>query len=115
MPEHRRALAQARDSGRLVASGRLSLPQERSHQSGLVLREPVYRPFMPLQTLEQRRAAFLGLAEVVLRMGDFVETTLGGELLQRLDLRLYDLGPADQPAMPAPHTNACTSIASLVK
>ncbi|WP_051242108.1 hybrid sensor histidine kinase/response regulator [Azohydromonas australica] len=100
-PERRRGLEEARDNGRLVASAWSNLVQEPNPRPSLVLREPVYRPLMPLETLEQRRAAFLGTAEVVLRMSDFIDATLGGELLQGMDLRLYDLGPAGHEALPS--------------
>ncbi|WP_298232239.1 CHASE domain-containing protein [uncultured Azohydromonas sp.] len=100
-PDRRRGLEEARDNGRFIASAWSNLEQARNLGPLLVLREPVYRPLMPLDTLEQRRTAFLGTAEVVLRMSDFIDATLGGELLQGLDLRLHDLGPAGREALPS--------------
>ncbi|NML17722.1 hybrid sensor histidine kinase/response regulator [Azohydromonas caseinilytica] len=98
LPRRLKALEELRDSGLPAASGRLQLSQIPSDQPGMVLRQPVYRPAMPLDSVAERREAFVGVVAVLLRMDDFFEGTVGGELLRRLDLRVYDLGPATQAA-----------------
>ncbi|WP_198321044.1 CHASE domain-containing protein [Azohydromonas aeria] len=92
MPQRRLALERARDSGRITTTSWPRLQRTQRAQPGFVLRAPVYRPLAPLETVSQRREAFLGAVTVVMSVGQFLEATVGAELLQQLDLRLYDLG-----------------------
>ncbi|WP_169788047.1 CHASE domain-containing protein [Caldimonas brevitalea] len=102
-PQRREALERARDRGELTGSGRLQLVQS-GNKVGYVLRQPVYRAGMPRRTLEQRRAAFLGLSTVVLSVEDFIISMMGRELLERVDFRLHDVGWAGEAvAPPSPH------------
>jgi PAS domain S-box-containing protein len=65
-------LANARDTGQPVASGRVRIAQGMGDQSGLILTLPVYRTGVPLETVEQRRDAFRGCVRGVFRMGDLL-------------------------------------------
>ena len=60
----RRALAQARDTGALSASGTRIALLPGPNQSGLALRLPVYRADLPTATVEQRRLAYVGSAGI---------------------------------------------------
>ncbi|MCW7539133.1 CHASE domain-containing protein [Aquabacterium sp. A7-Y] len=103
-PERREAFERARDRGEVTGSGPLRLVQGAA-SVGYVLREPLYRAGMPLNTPEQRRAALFGMAAVALRMDDFITTLVRQDLLEHLDFRLHDLGWLDQAASPPSQLN----------
>src|SRR5712691_2132777 len=85
------ALAAARDSGRLISSGRL-LDAGRSRSVFLAMRLPVYRPGMPVETAEERRAAYTGSVGAGFRMRELIQGALDKSKLQYLRFRLYDAG-----------------------
>jgi PAS domain S-box-containing protein len=67
------ALDQAADTGRPVATERLTLVQETGSQAGFLIFIPVYRQEKPLKTEEQRRLALQGFVLGVFRAGDALE------------------------------------------
>ncbi|TMG89532.1 MAG: hypothetical protein E6H72_12265 [Betaproteobacteria bacterium] len=85
------ALAAARDSGNLTSSGRL-LEAGRSRSVFLAMRLPVYRAGMPIETIEQRRAAYAGSVGAGFRMRELIQGALDKSKLQYLRFRLYDAG-----------------------
>jgi PAS domain S-box-containing protein len=90
-PVRRTAMERARDTGEVVTSGKVRLVQETETdvQDGVVVYEAVYRTEGVLQTIEQRRAALLGWVSTPYRLGDLIESILGGEL-DDLRLQVYD-------------------------
>jgi PAS domain S-box-containing protein len=72
-PVRRKALQLSADSGALVATSRIQLVQETAGQYGFLVYRPVYRGGSDPQTVEGRRAALLGFALAVFRVGDIVE------------------------------------------
>lgn len=91
-PIRRAAMEQARDSGRPVVSGRVTLLQEDAHdtQAGILLYHPVYRNGASVDTPAQRRTALLGFVYIPLRMSNVVRNALGGaSLLESVAVRLY--------------------------
>jgi signal transduction histidine kinase/FixJ family two-component response regulator len=70
----RRALENARDTGRATATAPLRLAQEQASQLGFLVFQPVYRG--ECRTLEQRRANLAGFAVAVFRICDLVEPSL---------------------------------------
>ena len=97
-----RALAQGRDTGQLSASG---TPIDSVHQplgAGLALRLPVYRTDLPIDTMEQRRAAYLGSVGIGFSVPRLTEAALEQMQVRDVRLVLYDsgdssLGRAAQP------------------
>jgi diguanylate cyclase (GGDEF)-like protein/PAS domain S-box-containing protein len=87
------ALAAARDSGKLISSGRL-LAAGPSRPVFLAMRLPVYRPGAAVETVEQRRAAYLGSVGAGFRVRELIQGALDKSKLQHLRFRLYDAGPA---------------------
>ncbi|MCW7541504.1 EAL domain-containing protein [Aquabacterium sp. A7-Y] len=88
---HLAGLERLRDSGKLGSSGRTIQNRGPDAHIGLALRLPVYRPGMPIDTVEQRRAAFLGTVGAGVRVASMLA---GLDLEDRdLRLRLYDGGP----------------------
>jgi signal transduction histidine kinase len=64
IPIHLKALEDARDSGLLSASGTAARPMANKRNLGLALRLPIYRVGVPLNSVEDRRAAYVGSAGV---------------------------------------------------
>lgn len=96
-PVRQAAMAQARDSGKAALSGKVELVQETGQavQAGTLMYVPVYRKGMPLDTVEQRRAALSGWSYSPFRMNDLMNSALAewqGQLGRDLHLTLYDGG-----------------------
>src|SRR5713226_6438513 len=85
------ALAAARDSGQLTSSGRLR-DAGLSRSAFLAMRLPVYRSGMPLDTVEERRAAYAGSVGAGFRMRELIQGALDKSKLESLQFRLYDAG-----------------------
>lgn len=93
MPNRGNALEQARDSGGLLSSGRKIDIKGSVADIALAMRLPVYRPHMPLDTVEQRRAAYLGSVGAGYRVADVMRDVIGRDPASALRLRLLDGGP----------------------
>ncbi|AKJ27974.1 EAL domain-containing protein [Caldimonas brevitalea] len=100
VPGVREALERMRDSGHLGSSGRTIQNTGPGAHIGLALRLPVYRVGMPIDSLEQRRAAFIGSVGAGVR----VTAMLSGLDLEgaALRLRLYDGGPQNPGSLQSP-------------
>ncbi|MYM37155.1 histidine kinase [Duganella sp. FT94W] len=91
------ALAQGRDSGGLSASGTPIDSAHQPHGAGLALRLPVYRIDLPLDTVAQRRAAYLGSVGIGFSVPRLVQAALEQMQVRDTRLVLYD---TSQPAQP---------------
>lgn len=94
-PVRRKAMEQARDNDVAMLSGKVMLVQETDQnvQPGTLMYVPVYRNGMPVNTVEQRRAAIRGWVYSPYRMDDLMQGILGRwDLLQieRIHLQVYD-------------------------
>ena len=90
-PSGAAALAAARDSGKLTSSGRL-LDAGRSRSVFLAMRLPTYQSGMPVETVEERRAAYTGSVGAGFRVRELIQGALDTSKLQSLQFRLYDAG-----------------------
>ena len=96
-PTRLAAMQRARDTGKPVATARITLVQETDRQFGLLIFLPVYRNGMPHNTVEARRRNLLGFALGVFRVGDMIEALLRASAPQQFTLRIHDEEtPADQ-------------------
>jgi len=86
------AIEQAIVRGEATLSAPVTLRQETQDnvQGGVLLYLPVYRVGMPLATLEERRAALLGMVHGAFRSQDLMEGILGA-LSRRFDVSIKDL------------------------
>jgi two-component system NtrC family sensor kinase len=98
-PVRRQALHAARDSGKPVVTGRITLVQESGDQFGVLVLAPVYAR-EPNGDVAANRRALLGYVSGVFRLGDLVESagplslSHGGQ--QPVDIHLFDLSaPAE--------------------
>lgn len=107
LPAQAKAVKAARDAGVIVATGPAQLVQDNLNRPGFTARAPVYRPNMPLDTLAQRRAAFVGAVAIVFRADRLMREVVDPALLQHLAVRIVDAGEtAEAPAGAAvPHAS----------
>ena len=77
-PVRRAAMELARDTGQATLSGKVELVQETNAdaQAGTLMYVPVYRTGVPVDTLEQRRAALVGWVYSPYRMDDLMSGIL---------------------------------------
>ena len=90
--ERRPTVERARDSGLPTASEPIWLAADPEKRISLALRMPVYRRGMPVATVEERRAAFIGVVASAIRVDDLVGGLLGRQLGSEFDLVIHDLG-----------------------
>lgn len=96
MPNRGNALEQARDSGGLLSSGRKIGIKGSVDDVALAMRLPVYRPQVPLDTVEQRRAAYVGSVGAGYRVADVMRDAIDRDAATTLRLRLLDGGPSPE-------------------
>lgn len=75
-PVRREAMEKARDEGRTIMSGRVTLVQEipgQPTQAGFLIYMPVYLHGVPRQTIPERRDALHGFVYSPFRAGDFID------------------------------------------
>ncbi|OAI52089.1 hypothetical protein AYO46_06505 [Betaproteobacteria bacterium SCGC AG-212-J23] len=87
-----RAMDDLRESTSLISSGRLLNVAEESFV-GLAMRLPLHRMGMPLETAEQRRAAFIGSVGAGLNVRKLMAGVLDDTTMTSIRYRLYDAGP----------------------
>lgn len=85
-----KALGQARDTGKLSASGVPVEIMRKKHLFGLAMRLPVYRPGAPLDDVKQRRAAYLGSVGIAFSVGQLVHGVLDEMPLKTVRLTLFN-------------------------
>ena len=84
------ALRSARDSGQLTASGGLIRVMRAKEFVGLAMRLPVYRNEMPLDTVEQRRAAYIGSVGAGFNVENLMKGAFSEAALRYLRFRVFD-------------------------
>lgn len=94
-PVRRKAMEQSRDNDLAKLSGKVLLVQETKEdiQPGTLMYVPVYRNGMPVNTVEQRRAAILGWVYSPYRMTDLMKGILDSSGLiekEKINLKVYD-------------------------
>ena len=89
--------AQARDTGLVLATSRLTLPQGKLSKNGIVMFMPVYQPGASPKNVAARRLTIQGFTTMAFRMEDLVQYSLGAaKVLNKngLDISVY---AADEP------------------
>jgi len=90
-PARLAALQQARDTGRLVATSRVTLVQETGDQFGFLVFRPVYRSGSIVETVEDRRENLEGFAVGVFRVGHAFEKAISGLTPAGINVSVLDL------------------------
>lgn len=96
LPAMRHFMELARDTGRMTSSGMVLRPEGANSRAALAVRLPVYRVGMPIETVEQRRAAYLGSVGAGIWLSEMLAGLPGVPAGARL--RLFDGGP--EPTTP---------------
>ncbi|HEX8960335.1 MAG TPA: CHASE domain-containing protein [Geobacteraceae bacterium] len=89
-PIRREALDSSRDTGKMLATQRVTLVQERESQYGFLVFAPVYRKGGATDTVQERRRTLKGFALGVFRVGDILEKSLTYLNPAGIDIYLYD-------------------------
>jgi diguanylate cyclase (GGDEF)-like protein len=100
LPGPREGLAQARDTGKALTSGRLIRPRGDAH-IGLAIRRAVYDQNRPIGTVAERRAAYRGTVGAGYRPVDLVRLVLESGRYDYLRFRMHDVGAVNEPVNPA--------------
>ncbi len=87
-PAYRKALEQARDQARLVATGGVALGRGDMATEGFLAFWPIYAKWRPIDTEAQRRQHLEGFAMAALRLADVVASSRGPSSTTGLDLKL---------------------------
>ncbi|MGZ8155966.1 MAG: bifunctional diguanylate cyclase/phosphodiesterase, partial [Burkholderiales bacterium] len=88
--ERRESVERARDTGEPSMSGRMPLVTDPARQPGFSVRLAVYKPGMPLGSVDERRAAFSDVLGITFRALDAVGDVLTRAALASVGIRLYD-------------------------
>ncbi|HET8706869.1 MAG TPA: CHASE domain-containing protein, partial [Pseudomonadales bacterium] len=90
-PTRRQAMEIARDTGASAISGKVILVQETNQntQNGFLMYLPVYQHGMPLNSVEERRAALLGFVYSPFRCKDLMAGILN-PLPSQVEFEIYD-------------------------
>jgi signal transduction histidine kinase len=83
----------ARDTGRMSASGTPIPVLSTSNDEHLGMRMPIYRLHAPLDTVAQRRAAYIGSLGIAFGLPKLVHGVIDEVPLAHLRMTLYDTGP----------------------
>jgi diguanylate cyclase (GGDEF)-like protein/PAS domain S-box-containing protein len=87
------ALEQGRDTGKLVSSGRIIRFED--GVDNLAMRIAVYRSGYPTETLEQRRAAYIGSVGAGFRIAQLMRGVLEAHNLHHIHLTVLDVERSD--------------------
>ncbi|WBS04291.1 CHASE domain-containing protein [Pseudoduganella sp. SL102] len=101
-PGTAQALDIARDTGTISSSGLPVQLPEAPTQFGMPLRLPVYRADMPVDTVPQRRAAYLGSVDIGFSVPRLVEAAMVDTPVREIRVRLYNTAPGTPPNSKAP-------------
>ncbi|BDB29272.1 EAL domain-containing protein (plasmid) [Cupriavidus sp. P-10] len=104
-PRRLAALERARDTGQSVSSGRLIFSEAKNPHVGIALRLPVYRKVPNLDSVEARRAAYVGSVGAGIRVADLLKDLVSNENLRWVRFRVYDAGDFAAPAAAPSATN----------
>ena len=88
--ERLNVLNQSRDSGEMVATGRLALVRDDLSEPSFLVVLPVYLKGVPVDSVETRRDHLAGFFRAVFRIRDLVERSLGYLKPQGLDIYIFD-------------------------
>ena len=101
----RSAMETARDTGRMTASERVKLVQEKAEQYGFLVFVPVYWKSAPTDTFEDRRNNLRGFVLGVFRIGDIMERAVAPTQPIGMPFTVYDAPGTSEPAFLYHHSS----------
>ena len=96
-PARTKAFHLARDSGEAVASGKITLVQEKQQQSGILVFLPVYDHVLPLGSVAKKRMHLIGIFLGVFRIGDVMNAVISNTPSMGMDIHLFDVTNPETP------------------
>ena len=95
-PTRRRSIQQAIDSGKPVATDKVTLVQEKQNQTGFLIFYPIYKSIRVPSTQEERRQNIRGFILGVYQIEDMIEKILTAGILEKMNLVIFE-GNTPQP------------------
>jgi len=99
-PINLRGLEGMRDTNELGSSGRLVQIRGVDRHVGLSIRLPVYRAGQPIETVEQRRLAYMGSVGAGFRVRESLDPIIATAIPKPVEFKLYNIGPANTAVTP---------------
>src|SRR6266513_535386 len=96
------AMRSGRDNGKLTSSAQPLRVKRAKEAIYLAMRLSVYRKGMPVDTVEQRRSAYLGSVGSGFDVENLMKEALTPEKLGYMQVRLYDAGSTDERSSDTP-------------
>lgn len=92
-PARRAAMLRARDTGQIAITSRLTLVQQAGREAGrgFLMYLPVYSGGMPIETVEERKAAIKGYISAVFNVNDLIQGIFP-DGTPKIAFKLYDGG-----------------------
>ncbi len=88
-PVRLKSLKQAIDTGKPVATSKITLVQETGNQSGLLIFLPIYLGKQVPESVERRRQDIAGFIVGVYRIGDMIEEIIQSNFTEHINLAVY--------------------------
>lgn len=98
----RATIAASRDGAALMTSGTRIIAMSTPSQTGLGMRLPTYRPGMPIDTVEERRAAYSGSVGIAFSVPKLIKGVLDEMPVGTVRLTLVDIGQGARVVPPRP-------------
>jgi CHASE1-domain containing sensor protein len=97
------ALNRSRDTGRMIATGRITLVQETEKEFGFLVFSPVYENKMVPGSKQSKREMLIGFIVGVFRIGDMIKEALEHIEMYDFEIHVFDLSaPKGQRALFVP-------------
>ena len=94
-PVRRRALAEARDTGTIIATDPIHLVQDKEVRSGFVVYLPLYTPGAAIETVQARRKHLWSFAAGVYYISSVIERALAPLSPRGIDMHVFDNSGTD--------------------
>lgn len=98
-PSRRVAIDRARETGELAATAVVRLFQDTGGEPGFIVMAPVYDEDAPQNTVEQRRAAMVGLVGAGFRIHTMIKRSLPPEEIDLLAAEAWDVTDSANPVL----------------
>jgi signal transduction histidine kinase len=98
----RATIAASRDAATLMTSGTRIVAMSTPSQTGLGMRLPTYRPGLPIDTVQQRRDAYIGSVGIAFSVSKLIKGVLDEMPVKTVRLTLVDIGQGANVVPPRP-------------
>jgi signal transduction histidine kinase len=95
VPHAARVMLTSRDTGTMITSGQPVAAISKPHSASLAMRLPVYRPGMSLNTVDERRAAYIGSIGIGFNIPQLVKGILDEMPVKNVRMVLTDNGAGE--------------------